>query len=107
MMMMLFFCPHPHLMFALFIVVLAALAHGVTELEEVQGRESKYLQISGDEDYHIDFDDLAPDDDDDFTNYTVGAQIPIDFGDTSRSIGVAVGGVGGPGGGGDEVMAFP
>ena len=93
-------------MFALSIVLLAVLAHGVAAVEEVKGRESKYLQILGDEDYPDDFDYLALDNGNDFTNSKDGAQIPIDFGDTSRLIGVAVGGVGGPGEG-DDGDGFP
>ena len=81
---------------------MAVLAHGVAAVEEVKGGENKYLQIPGEDVYLDDLNYLALDNGDDFPSCTVGAQIPIDFGDISRSIGVAVGGVGGPGGGSDD-----
>ena len=44
---------------------------------------------------------------DNFTNSTIGDHTSIDFGDKSRLLGVAVGGVGGPRGGGDDGDSFP
>ena len=89
------------------IVLLDVLAHGVAAVKEVKGGESNYPQIPREDVYSDDLNYLALDNGDDFPSCTVGAQIPIDFGDISRSIGVAVGGVGGPGGGGDDGDGFP
>ena len=74
-------------------VVLAVLVHGVAAVGEVKGGESNHPQIPGDDVYSDDLNYPALEHGDDFTNSTVGVHMSINFGDTSRSIGIAVDGV--------------